>query len=125
MPIGVAVAAAGAVAVIAAVDPNEPGNYPTCPWLYLTGTYCPGCGSLRAIHALAHGDPGIAMARNPLAVVALLWLTIWFVVWARRVLAGRQRKALAPARLLYAILGLVMGYWVLRNVPGWTYLSPA
>ena len=63
-PLGVAAAAAVVVTTIGALDPNVAGHYPTCPWLALTGTYCPGCGSLRAIHALAHGDPATAMARS-------------------------------------------------------------
>jgi hypothetical protein len=26
--------------------------------------------------------------------------------------------------VLYGILGVVLAYWVARNVPGWTWLSP-
>ena len=36
-PLGVAALAAAAVGVVAAVDPNEAGHYPTCPFLSLTG----------------------------------------------------------------------------------------
>lgn len=124
-PAGVALATAAVVGVVAAVDPNEPGHYPTCPWLALTDTYCPGCGSLRAVHALAHGDVGTAMARNPLAVLTFAWLAVWFAVWTTRMWTGRQRTRMAPAWVLHSILGVVVGYWVLRNVPGWTWLSPA
>ena len=123
-PIGVAAVAAGVVTAVGLLDPNVAGHYPTCPWLALTGTYCPGCGSLRAIHALAHGDPATAMARNPLAVVAIGWLVVWFLVWARRTFTGRVRTTMAPAWVLYGILGVVLAYWLLRNVPGWTWLSP-
>ena len=124
-PIAVAAAAAGVVTAVGLLDPNVAGHYPTCPWLALTGTYCPGCGSLRAIHALAHGDPATAMARNPLAVLAIGWLVVWFLVWVRRTVTGRVRTTMAPAWVLYGILGVVLAYWVLRNVPGWTWLSPA
>jgi len=124
-PIAVAAAAAGVVTAVGLLDPNVAGHYPTCPWLALTGTYCPGCGSLRAIHALAHGDPATAMARNPLAVLAIGWLVVWFLVWVRRTVTGRVRTTMAPAWALYGILGVVLAYWVLRNVPGWTWLSPA
>ena len=124
-PIAVAAAAAGVVTAVGLLDPNVAGHYPTCPWLALTGTYCPGCGSLRAIHALAHGDPATAMARNPLAVLAIGWLVVWFLVWVRRTATGRVRTTMAPAWVLYGILGVVLAYWVLRNVPGWTWLSPA
>jgi hypothetical protein len=112
------------VTTIGALDPNVAGHYPTCPWLALTGTYCPGCGSLRAIHALAHGDPATAVARNPLAVIAIGWLAVWFVVWARRTVTGWKGTTMAPAWVLYGIVGVVLTYWVARNVPGWTWLSP-
>lgn len=125
VPLGVASAAAAVVTTIGLLDPNVAGHYPTCPWLAVTGTYCPGCGSLRAIHALAHGDPATAMARNPLAVMAIGWLLVWFLVWARRTVTGRVRIRMAPAWVLYGILGVIMAYWVARNVPGWTWLSPA
>ncbi|QIM21951.1 DUF2752 domain-containing protein [Phycicoccus sp. HDW14] len=124
-PAGVAAATAAVVSLLGAVDPNVPGHFPPCPWLFLTGTYCPGCGTLRAIHALAHGDVGTALARNPFAVVATGWLAVWFVVWSRRLWQGRQRTRMAPAWVLYTLFGAILGYWVLRNVPGWTWLSPA
>src|SRR5690606_29528852 len=50
--LAVTVAGAAATLVVATVSPEEPGHYPTCPFLALTGAWCPGCGSLRALHAL-------------------------------------------------------------------------
>jgi hypothetical protein len=32
---------------------------------------------------------------------------------------------MAPAWLLYALFWAVLAFWVARNVPGWTWLSPA
>ncbi|WP_457254795.1 DUF2752 domain-containing protein [Pedococcus sp. P5_B7] len=118
-------AAAAATTLVATVDPNQPGHYPTCPFLALTGYYCPGCGSLRALHDLAHGDLGGALARNPLMVLAAGGLLVAFVLWTRRRWRGLARTWAAPAFLLYGLLTLVLAFWVLRNVPGWTWLSPA
>jgi hypothetical protein len=123
-----ALAVAGGLAVttlLAVVDPNQPGHYPTCPFLAVTGLYCPGCGSLRALHDLAHGDLAGALARNPLTVLALVGLAIGWVLWARRLWRGQPRRWAAPPALLYALLTLVLAFWALRNVPGWTWLSPA
>jgi hypothetical protein len=47
-PAAVAAGALAAAALVHVVDPNDSGNYPTCPFLALTGRFCPGCGSLRA-----------------------------------------------------------------------------
>ena len=125
LPLLAAAAAAGVAALLAVVDPYEAGHYPSCPFLAVTGFYCPGCGSLRAIHDLAHGDPGGALSRNPLTVVVLVGLAIAWGVWARRLWRGRQRTWAAPPVLLYGLLTLVLAFWALRNVPGWTWLSPA
>ena len=65
-PAATAVAATGFVLVAHFLDPNQAGNYPTCPWLALTGTFCPGCGTLRATHALSEGHLVEALQRNPL-----------------------------------------------------------
>lgn len=125
-PVAVATAAAVAVGVLASIDPNEPGHYPTCPFLAATGLYCPGCGSLRAIHALAGGDVVTALHRNPMVVLAVPFLLLAWVRWAGA-LAGvlPPRRSMAPAWALWALLALVLAYWVLRNVPGLTLLSPA
>ncbi|WP_230209004.1 DUF2752 domain-containing protein [Nostocoides sp. HKS02] len=125
LPALVALAGACAVGVVAVVDPNQPGHYPTCPFLALTGLYCPGCGSLRAVHDLAHGDLTGALARNPLAVIAVAALVAGYLAWTRRLWRGQPRTWAAPPWLLYGLLGMVIAFWVLRNVPGWTWLSPA
>ncbi|MFW5473756.1 DUF2752 domain-containing protein [Knoellia sp. CPCC 206450] len=122
-----AVSAAGAtgfVLVAHLLDPNQPGNYPTCPWLLLTGTFCPGCGTLRATHALSNGDVLEALHRNPLAVATFVVMVLGFARWTRRQWRGERRMTAAPAWLLYGLFWVIMAFWVLRNVPGWTWLSP-
>jgi hypothetical protein len=123
-PAAALAAAAAAVGVVAVVDPNEPGHYPACPFLSLTGWYCPGCGSLRAVHALAHGDVGEAVARNPLAVACVPLLVTLFVLWTRRRLTGRARTWAAPAAWINALLALVIAFWVLRNLEPFAWLAP-
>ena len=62
----------GVVALVALrmFDPALPGFLPPCPLRALTGWYCPGCGSLRAMHQLLNGNVGAALAMNPFAVIA-------------------------------------------------------
>lgn len=126
--VGPGLAALGATAVVLAVhvvDPNEEGSFPTCPWLLVTGTWCPGCGTLRATRALSEGDVGTALARNPLTVIAFVAFAVGFANWTLRMWTGRRRTRMAPAWVLYGIFAAIMAFWVLRNVPGWTWLSPA
>jgi hypothetical protein len=123
--LGVAAAALIGAGFVTAVDPNAAGHYPTCPFLAVTGWYCPGCGALRAVHALGHGDLMMALARNPLTVVVVGYLAVTWVLWFRRSARGRPLRRLAPPWVLYGVLAAILAFWVLRNVPGWTWLSPA
>jgi hypothetical protein len=120
------VAATGLVGVgyVGAVDPNRPGHYPTCPFLAVTGYYCPGCGSLRAIHALAHGDLLEAVHRNPFTV-ALVPLAAWvWVAWVRRVVTGRPMAEPVPPWVGWTLLTTMLAFWVMRNLPGFAWLAP-
>ncbi|MEV0596515.1 DUF2752 domain-containing protein [Nonomuraea cavernae] len=124
-PLGVAAATGAVFAVVGAIDPNEPGNYPTCPFLWGTGLYCPGCGTLRTIHALAHLDPVAAMGLNPLAMVMIPFLLFWWGRWLVRGWQGRPRRTtLAHPAWLWVFLGVVLVYWVVRNLPFGAFLAP-
>lgn len=108
------------------VDPNEPGHYPTCPFLATTGLYCPGCGSMRATHDLLHGDLMGALARNPLAVLAVPYLVLALLTWVLRSFGlPAPRSTSLPPWALWTLLAVVLAFGVLRNLPGWTWLSPA
>jgi hypothetical protein len=52
------------------VDPSTSPFAPPCLFTALFGTHCPGCGSLRALHALAHGDLRVALGFN----APLVWV---------------------------------------------------
>ncbi len=118
-------AALGALgaAYLYAVDPSVPGRYPPCASLTLTHFYCPGCGGLRAAHALLHGDVALSLERNPLVLPLVLLLVGWAVRWWRR---GRPTPTVDPAgwRFRVVLAGLAV-FWVARNLPGWDWLSPA
>lgn len=120
----VAASAVAALAWVGSVDPSEPGHYPTCPFLAVTGWFCPGCGSLRALHALAHGDLGAALARNPLMVLTVPALIGWWGAWLVRSVRRLPRRWAAPAWMIWAFLGLVLAFTVARNLPGAAFLAP-
>ncbi|HWJ84074.1 MAG TPA: DUF2752 domain-containing protein [Cellulomonas sp.] len=116
-PAVVALAAGGALVVLAKVDPNAPGHYPTCPFLFLTGLYCPGCGSLRALHDLTHLDVAGAWGMNPLLVLVVPVLLAFWVSWSVRSWRGAPRRRVIPALWINLFLGLVLAFWVARNIP--------
>ncbi|MGQ0843361.1 MAG: DUF2752 domain-containing protein [Sporichthyaceae bacterium] len=124
-PLGVAVGALAGLGVVATLSPEETGHYPTCPILAVTGAFCPGCGSLRSLHALAGGDLGTALERNVL-FVASLPLALWaWAAWVRRRAIGRAPQIWASAVPLLVAFGvLVLGFAVLRNTSWGSWLAP-
>ena len=110
---------------VAAVDPNQPGHYPLCPTYALAGVYCPGCGMLRATHDLAHLDLVGAFARNPLALPIYLGIAWLFVRWVVARWRGEQLRWNPPTWLPAALVVGFVVFTVARNIPGWTWLSPA
>ena len=117
--------AAAAVTYVAMVDPNEHGHYPFCPFRSLTGYYCPGCGSLRMVHAAAHGHLGEAFGRNPLAFAMLPVLGYAWLRWAVAAARGRQpRFDLFRPWLVWAFITLVLVFWLVRNLPAGHALAP-
>ena len=52
-------------------DPMVSHYFPPCPFHWVTGLYCPGCGSLRAVHRLLHGRFAEAFTLNPLLVLSI------------------------------------------------------
>jgi hypothetical protein len=66
-----------------------------------------------------------ALDRNPFTVVAVGYLVVTWFLWFRRSALGRPLRWLAPPWVLYGVLGAILTFWALRNLPGWTWLSPA
>jgi len=120
----VGTAGLAAIALVAAVSPEQPGHYPLCPTYALTGLYCPGCGGLRAVHALAHGDVALALHRNPLVVLALP-VAVWaYLAWVRRRALGRPLSRLPAPTLIWGFVALGVLFGVLRNLPALGWLAP-
>lgn len=121
LPLVVGVSTLAAGAYVWAVDPNVPGHYPLCPTKYVLGLDCPGCGGLRATHALLHGDVGTALDHNLLLVVlaplAFVAWAAWLYTSARdmspRLSTALGRHSVIAGRLLAILLVL---FTVVRNV---------
>ncbi len=105
-----------ATTVLFLVDPSGVKWFPSCPVYSLAGVYCPGCGSLRALHQLLHGNFTGALAMNPLMVLSLPFLGALFL----RPSFGH--KVWVP---WFCFVVLIL-YCVLRNIPllPFTWLAP-
>lgn len=121
------VAAVSALGCLYLFNPSTTALFPTCPFLAFTGCYCPGCGSLRALHQVTRGHLLIALGLNPLMVLSMPFLGYFFVSRAMFAFVGRPLKTffLRP-ELIWTLLGIILAYWVLRNVPVYpfSWLAP-
>lgn len=124
-PLGTLAAAAAAFAYVGAVDPNEPGHYPVCPLLHLTGVYCPACGGLRSAHDLAHGDLAAALGANALLVAACAACAVFWALWLGRAARGRPTAGPRPRAVhWWALCALLLAFTAVRNLPFGSGLAP-
>ena len=107
-------------------DPHQSGSWGLCPWLVLTGSYCPGCGGLRAVNGLTRGDVAAAASSNLLLLASLPLVVGW---WARWVLV-RWQALMRPVDGRHAVAAcgvfgvLAIGFAVLRNTGAGAWLAP-
>ena len=107
-------------------DPHRTGSWGFCPWLVLTGTYCPGCGGLRAVNDLTNGHVVAAASSNLLFTASVPVLVgLWLRSVADR-LRGVRRHVETRRALIWAavFLAVAFGFAVLRNLPVGAWLAP-
>jgi len=98
-------------------SPTEYDFYPRCMFRLVTGLHCPGCGATRCVAALLHGDLQQAFAYNPLFVVMLPFLVFGAMRIAYSTWTGKQMRGYRlPAWALKTLVGLLIIYWIARNI---------
>lgn len=110
------------------MDARIPGFFPSCPFHSLTGLYCPGCGSQRAISSLLHVDFLQAFRYNLMLVLTLPLVMYSAIVF----IFNTFRKNKIVPSLFYSplfskvLLLAVVSFGVLRNLPYYpfTLLAP-
>jgi hypothetical protein len=118
-PVAVAAGACAACAVVAWANPTESGNpLPTCPTRALLGINCPGCGSLRMIYSLLHGDLAAAAHYNAVALATVPLFAVALVTWTISRWRGRTVRSWQHWRWTPAVALVVFTVWfVIRNIP--------
>ncbi|HET6181508.1 MAG TPA: DUF2752 domain-containing protein [Candidatus Sulfotelmatobacter sp.] len=118
LPVTMIASAALAVVTLRVFDPATSGVFPPCPMRYLTGWYCPGCGSLRAIHQLLLGNLRAAWAMNPLTVVLIPFLTYGLASHALFEIRGRGLpRMFLPAVSIRVLCAVILLFGIARNLP--------
>lgn len=108
-----ALVAAGAVTLCAVFDP-ETHPAPKCIFKSLTGWDCPGCGTQRAIHAMASGDISAAWNFNPMLFFAIPLVILYFISEYKG--QGRLYGILHHWITAMTIAVLIIFWWIGRNV---------
>lgn len=101
------------------LDPATNAIFPRCPFLTLTGLKCPGCGSQRALHCLLHLDIRGAAGYNFLLVASLPGIALMLAAELMRKRKPRFYAAVNNTRLTTAVLAVVVGWWLVRNIMDW------
>jgi hypothetical protein len=114
IPLGIL---AGGAAILFVFNPADHGFYPFCIFYRSTGLLCPGCGSLRSLHQLVHGNLAEAFRYNPLLILSLPLVAY---IGVRMVISAFGRKLepipIKPAWFLVG-LGILVCFGILRNLP--------
>ena len=89
-------------------DPAKTWFFPRCPFFVLTWLKCPGCGTLRALHAALHCHFAEALRFNAALPVLSVLIVCCYIF---------PRHALRPA-FTWSVLVLVVIWGVARNILG-------
>lgn len=111
--------------LLRAHDPHVAGSYGFCPFLLLTGQPCPGCGGLRSMNLLMHGDLAGAASSNLAAVVALAVGAVAWLVWTSRRARGVDASLFTWRAPAWTAVGVMLAvFWLLRVTPWGAWLAP-
>jgi hypothetical protein len=106
-------------------DPHEQNSWGICPSAAL-GFSCPGCGGLRAVNDLTHGDVGAALSSNLLVTLMIPVAVVVLLVWTRDRWTGRTRDldGARLTRLAGAGVAVAVVFAVVRNLAFGAWLAP-
>jgi len=112
-----------------ALPPGPHSPYPPCLFHWATGLNCPGCGTLRCLHALLHGNLMTALRCNALTVAVLCGFAWAGAATAFRGFTGSGHDRSwtpIPLILIRVLAPAAIVFTVLRNIPIWPFslLSP-
>lgn len=95
------------MALLFLFPPEEVPYWPKCLLHQITGIYCPGCGSTRALAALLHGNLAKSISYNLLLIPGLL--TLMVILCHPRLLSKRH--------FIWTAVAIILVFGILRNLP--------
>ncbi|MCE5324628.1 DUF2752 domain-containing protein [bacterium] len=99
------------------VDPQKSIWLPRCVFHDMTGLYCPGCGMLRSLHQLVHGNLQGAVAFNILIVFAVPVIAWSIVVELLELLKVKLPcKRFRSVGIYWISSAVIVVFGILRNI---------
>lgn len=104
------------------VDPQKQSFFPKCPFHFITGLYCPGCGSQRALHCLLHLDFAGTVRYNLLFLPAALFILYHYShKLMNRLFNWRLPDLFYKKSTPWVVLVIVIVFFVIRNLPWYPF----
>ena len=95
-------------------NPEGSAWAPKCPFWLLTGYYCPGCGSQRAIHCFLNGRIVEGIRYNYLLLPSLLYAVL--LILSPK--GSKLSNALTSSIACWILFSVFMLWWLIRNLIG-------
>ena len=118
LKIGLLAIFVGLAVLFFVLDPAKHNIFPSCLFNSVTGYYCPGCGSQRAIHSLLHFDIAGVVSYNFLFIPAFLLIIYHYLhPVLNRIFGWKLPNIIYFKSTPWIIFGFVLAFWILRNLP--------
>jgi hypothetical protein len=115
---GLLIGFTGLAVLFFVLDPAKHDIFPRCIFNSITGYYCPGCGSQRAVHSLLHLDFAGVVSYNFLFIPAFLLILYHYShPVLNRFFNWKLPNIFYFKNTPLIIFGVIIIFWVLRNLP--------
>lgn len=98
------------------INPETFAYTPKCIFNSITGLHCPGCGTQRALHEVLHGNIWTGLQHNFLLLFAAIIIPYKLYV-SNKSTNSSKKHILHHFASPWFILAIVLGFWILRNIP--------
>ncbi|MEW7281104.1 DUF2752 domain-containing protein [Aquimarina sp. 2201CG1-2-11] len=108
-------------------NPTIEGIFPKCPFYSVTGLYCPGCGSQRALHQLLHFNLLETINYNALYVIGLFSILYNLIIKGVNTYFNKGYYNYLNHPKTPIVIGvIIIIFWILRNISSqpFCYLAP-
>ena len=104
------------------LDPIKYTIFPQCLFHSLTGGYCPGCGSQRALHSLLHLDFASVAGYNFLFLPAALFILYHYThPLLNKAFSWKLPNLFYMKQTPWIVLTIVILFWIARNLPWYPF----